>query len=291
MPDIPDLQLRHPLSDDVRAGVATDVILDDALARSERTKWIVVTLLFGIGVGILGYVIVQRAKPKVTVATPVSAPARAPAPAAPTKQGPLVEAENIALPPLAEMDALLRQLVVKLSSHPKVLAWLMTNGLIDNFTVATLNVSEGKSPVMQWRSLAPQARFSVLNSTDGVLLDPKSYRRYDDYAAAIGALDAPGTARLYLTVKPRITEDYRALGFPEGDFDVVLERAMHELVTTPLIEKDVLLKQKVITYKFDDPDVESLSAAQKQLLRMGPDNMRVVQTKLREIATQLALHP
>jgi len=289
MPDIPDLQIRHPVSDDVRAGVATDVILDDALARSERSKWIVLILLVGIGVGILGYVIVQRAKPKVTVAAPVSAPAPAPAP--PAKQGPLVEAENIALPPLAEMDALLRQLVVKLSSHPKVLTWLMTNGLIDNFTVATLNVSEGKSPVMHWRSLAPQARFSVINSTDGVLIHPKSYRRYDEYAAAIGALDAPGTARLYLTVKPRITEAYRALGFPEGDFDLVLERAMHELVTTPLIQKDVLLKEKVITYKFDDPNVESLTAAQKQLLRMGPDNMRLVQAKLREIGTQLALHP
>jgi hypothetical protein len=289
MPEIPDLQLRHPVSDDVRAGVATDVILDDALARSERSKWIVLILLVGIGVGILGYVIVQRAKPKVTVAAPVSAPAPAPAP--PAKQGPLVEAENIALPPLGEMDTLLRQLVVKLSSHPTVLAWLMTNGLIDNFTVATLNVSEGKSPVMHWRNLAPQARFSVINSTDGVLIDPKSYRRYDGYAAAISALDAPGTARLYLTVKPRITEAYRALGFPEGDFDLVLERAMHELVTTPPIQKDVLLKEKVITYKFDDPNVESLTAAQKQLLRMGPDNMRVVQAKLREIATQLALHP
>jgi len=289
MPDIPDLQLRHSLSDDVRPGVARDVILDDAFSRSERVKWIVLILLVGIGVGILGYVIVQRAKPKVTVAAPVSIPAPAPAPA--TKQGPLVQAENIALPPLAEMDALLRQLVVKLSSHPKVLAWLMTNGLIDNFAVATLNVSEGKSPVMHWRSLAPQARFSVINSTDGVLIDAKSYRRYDEFAAAIGALDPPGTARLYLTVKPRITEAYRSLGFPEGDFDVVLERAMHELVTTPVIEKDVVLKQKVITYKFDDPDVESLTAAQKQLLRMGPDNMRVVQAKLRAIATQLALHP
>ena len=290
MADFPDLQLRHaPRSDDVRTGVATHVIFDDALARSERSKWIVLILLIGIGVGILGYVIVQRAKPKTTVAAPVSAPAPAPAP--PAKQGRLVEAENIALPPLAEMDALLRQLVVKLSSHPKVLAWLMTNGLIDNFAVATLNVSEGKSPVMHWRSLAPQARFGVINSTDGVLIDPKSYRRYDEYAAAIGALDAPSTARLYLTVKPRITEAYRALGFPEGDFDLVLERAMHELVTTPLIEKDIVLKEKVITYKFDDPTVESLTAAQKQLLRMGPNNMRVVQAKLREIATQLALHP
>jgi hypothetical protein len=37
--------------------------------------------------------------------------------------------------------------------------------------------------------------------------------------------------------------------------------------------------------------VESLSGAQKQLLRMGPENMRIVQNKLKDIAVQLGLHP
>src|SRR5262245_59624067 len=289
MREIPDLHL-HQSSDELGSGRPSVIVDDDSVLSAERSKWILVILLFVISAALVGYVVFRRQRaPQQTVAAPVSAPA--PPPAAAAKDGPLVQAENIPLPPLPQMDALLRQLVVKLSSHPKALAWLATNGLIENFTVATLNISDGKSPTLHWKNLAPQARFSIVNTTGGVMLDPKSYRRYDEYAATIGALDAPGTARLYLTVKTRIIEAYRALGFPEGDFDPVIERAMHELVTTPVIQRDIPLKEKVITYRFLDEDVESLSGAQKQLLRMGPDNMRIVQAKLRDIATQLGLHP
>lgn len=295
MPDIPDLRLRQSsVSDDIdTSGIRNFPLADDQLASDEQSKWIIIILLFVISAAAVGYVVFerQRAKTPTAVAAPVSAPAPPPAAAKPAG-GPLVSAENIPLPPLGETDPLVRQLLVKLSSHPKVLAWLATNGLIENFAVATLNISDGKSPALQhWRSLAPESRFSVIHSANGAMLDPKSYRRYDAYAAAIGALDAPGTARLYLTLKPRIIEAYRNLGFPEGDFDSVLERAMHELVTTPAAPNDIALREKVITYQFVDPDVESLSGAQKQLLRMGPDNMRIVQNKLRDIALQLGLHP
>jgi hypothetical protein len=291
MAEIPDLQLHHQTGSDDGGGIRTDLLVDDRIEGDDRSKWIILIALSVLAAGILTYVVIQRQRARTpqAVVAPVSAPAVAPLPKA--KEGPLVQAENIPLPPLAETDALVRQLLVKLSSHPKVLAWLATGGLIENFTVATLNISEGKSPTMHWRALAPQARFSILNTNRGTMLDPRSYRRYDDYAAAIGALSAPGTARLYLTLKPRITEAYRDLGYPEGDFDLVLERAMHELVTAPALPADVPLSEKVITYKFADTNLESSSAAQKQLLRMGPDNMRTVQAKLRDIATQLALHP
>lgn len=270
-----------------------DLFVDEPVVKEDRTKWIVLVVLFVMSAVVVGYIVYQRqrAKTPLAVAAPVTAPAPAAAPAKPTT-GPLVQAENIPLPALDETDPLVRQLLVKLSSHPKVLAWLATKGLIENFTVATLNISDGKSPALQhWRNLTPEGRFSILNTPGGTMLDTKSYRRYDAYAAAISGLDAPGTARLYLTLKPRIMEAYRNLGFPEGDFDPVLERAMHELVTTPAIPNEIPLREKVITYQFVDPNVESLSGAQKQLLRMGPENMRIVQNKLKDIAVQLGLHP
>jgi hypothetical protein len=292
MAEIPDLQLHHgPARNDLDDnGPGSDVVAQDGFEPSERSKWLVLLLLFAIGAGVIGYVVLRRARamvPQIATAPAVSAPAPSVAP----RTGPLVEAEKIPLPPLPETDALMRQLVVKLSSHPRVLAWLATNGLIENFAVATLNLSEGKTPVAHWPTLAPKARFSVLQSPRGTVLDTKSYRRYDDYAAAISGLDPAGTARLYLTVKPRIIDAYRALGYPEGDFDPVLERAIGVLLATRPLAGDLALREKVITYEFVDPDIESLPAAAKQLLRMGPDNMRIVQTKLRDIAVQLGLHP
>src|SRR5262245_33913817 len=283
MAEIPDLYLLHPEG-------PNDSTPDDFIDPSARTKWMIVGMLFLIAAATIAYVVFRRMGPVAPVTSVVQAPPAAKTPARRSEGGPLVEADKIALPPLPEMDAIVRELVVKLSSHPAVLAWLSTTGLIDNFAVATLNLSEGKSPVQHWSGLKPKERFAVTKTPRGMRLDSRSYRRYDQFAAAIGGLDPAGTARLYLTLKPRITESYRNLGFPEGDFDRVLERAMATLLTTPPIPADVALNEKVLSYGFVDPDIEALPPAQKQLLRMGPDNMRIVSTKLREIAVQLGLH-
>ena len=44
-----------------------------------------------------------------------------------------------------------------------------------------------------------------------------------------------------------------------------------------------------IGYGFVDPQLESLSNPQKQLLRMGPRNIRLIQAKLRETALALGI--
>jgi|KBSSwiStaDraftv2_1062776.scaffolds.fasta_scaffold104004_4 hypothetical protein len=287
MSDINELQLNHPSIGDANdAGVGGAGFVEG----SDRSKWAVLIALLLVAAGVLGYVAWKRRSVAPQVAATPAATAPAPAVAAP-RAGPLVEAEKIALPPLSETDAIVRELVVKLSSHPKALAWLATDGLIENFTVATLNLSEGTTPVAHWPALKPRARFSVVETPRGTALDPKSYRRYDEYAAAIGALDPAGTARLYLTLKPRIADAYRQLGYPDGDFDPVLERAFGVLLATPVVEGEIPLHQKVLSYQFIDPKIESLPASAKQLLRMGPANMKIVQDKLREIARQLGLHP
>lgn len=223
---------------------------------------------------------------------PPAATTSEPAPAAATDVTmPSVGGEEITLPPLPETDPLVRELVRRLSSHPKVAAWLATQGLIANFTVVTANISEGRTPTAHLRALTPQAPFQTRGSGRALYLDPRSYRRYDDYADAMSALDAAGTARVYATLKPRILEAYRELGNPEGAFDPVLEAAIVELLEAPVVDGNVELEAITVSYTFADPKLESLSAAQKQLLRMGPRNVRLVQAKLREIAPLLGIPP
>src|SRR5206468_9489055 len=124
-------------------------------------------------------------------------------------------------------------LVQRLSSHPSVAAWLASKGLIANFTVVTLNISEGTAPTAHIRALAPKGRFQTKGTGAALTLDPRSYDRYNGVAEAVTALDAMGTARLYLTIKPRVLDAYRDLGYPDGDFDRVLERAIGQLVKAP----------------------------------------------------------
>jgi len=222
----------------------------------------------------------------------VNVPAPAPQATVPERpEGPLVQAADIKLPPLAETDPIVRELVARLSSHPTIAAWLTTKGLIANFTVTTLTIAEGRTPVQFLRPIAPRGRFRTTSAGQELFVDPRSYDRYNLHADAIAALDSVGTASLYLTLKPRISDAYRELGYPEGDFDRVLERAIGVLLQTPALDEKVALEPKGVTYAYSDSKLESLSPAQKQFLRMGPRNSQAIRAKLEEIATLLKLQP
>lgn len=223
------------------------------------------------------------------------APSRQPVPAARTPverpntdRGP-EPGEHITLPPLDETDALVRQLIGRLSSHPTVAAWLATDGLIVNFANVTLRISNGESPAQELGAIGPVPAFRTQTSRGDLFVAPASYRRYDRYAGAVSALDARGAARLYGTLKPRIVDASRGLGLTTGDFDPVLERAIVELLRVPVVQGEVELAPSGIVYALVDPKLEQMSAAQKHLLRMGPQNVQEVQGKLREIADHLAI--
>ena len=112
------------------------------------------------------------------------------------------ETTQVPLPPLEATDALVRQLVGGLSSHPVVAAWLATDRLIVNFVVVTGRIADGQTPVAELKAIGPVgASFRVRTSQGRITIDPASYRRYDRYAQAVSALDAQGAARVYETLE------------------------------------------------------------------------------------------
>ena len=165
-----------------------------------------------------------------------------------------------------------------------MLAWLATDKLIRNFAVVIVNIGEGHTPVTHLRALALDAPFAASTDSGSGVISSASYRRYDPYADAFASLDARGAAQLYATVKPRIQDAYRDLGYPQGDVDEALKKAVVELLQTPVIDGPIAVRRTSVSYTYEDARLESLSAAQKHLLRMGPRNVRLVQAKLREIA-------
>ena len=83
-----------------------------------------------------------------------------------------------------------------------------------------------------------------------------------------------------------IQQAYQELGYPEGDFNSALKKAILSLLDTPELEDRIYIEKRVL-YVMEDPALENLAPAQKQLLRMGPDNRKAVQAKLRELAQAL----
>ena len=218
-------------------------------------------------------------------------PAVSEAPAKVAKPAPAPEArrEEITLPPLDETDSLVRQLVERLSSHPMVARWLTTDALVVNFVAVTTRIATGVTPAGELKTMGPVPRFATRTSGDNTYIDRSSYRRYDRYAEAIATLDARGIAGLYTTLKPRMRDAYSRLVSRDDAFDPVLERAIIKLLEVPVVEGDIALQPHGTVWAFEDPSLQGLTAAQKQLLRMGPQNVRAVQSKLREIASALGI--
>jgi hypothetical protein len=253
--------------------------------------WWIVAAVLVVAAGFAGYWLVgtrSPAPPASTAATPVSAPpTEAPPRAAQALGG---DAAPIDVPPLDQSDAAVRTLVKALSSNPRVAAWLTTSGLIRNFTVAVANIADGVTPAKHLTVVRPTSPFMITARGSDMRVDPRSYERYDGLAAAAESLDPAGVARLYSALKPRVAEAYRDLGQPDTPFDRTLERAIVQLLDTPVVDGSVRLKVRGGTgYAFVDPELESLTAAQKQLLRTGPVNQQRIQTSLRAIALALGI--
>lgn len=99
-----------------------------------------------------------------------------------------------------------------------------------------------------------------------------------------------GTAELYRRLRPLFEEAYRDLGFRQGSFDGALARAVESLLAVSVPDGPIeVVPAGANAYEYRDPELEELSPARKHLLRMGPENARRVQAKLRELAEALEL--
>jgi len=63
------------------------------------------------------------------------------------------------------------------------------------------------------------------------------------------------------------------------------------LLATPQPAEPIELLRPNVMYTFADPALESLSAGQKILIRMGPDNAAAIKIKLKELRTAVTVAP
>jgi len=198
--------------------------------------------------------------------------------------------EVVKLPPLSESDSFLREVVGRLSTHPFLALLLDAEDLVRKIVVSVANVAEGASPAKQLLHVRPEERFAVLETTERIVVDPASYRRYDAPVEFFASLDSPAVAGLYRTLEPLLEEAHSELGLSErSGFRDTLSRAIEVLLAVPVVEGPIRLRAVNVNYAFEDSALEALSPAQKHLLRMGPENTRRVQKKLTELKAALGL--
>ena len=194
----------------------------------------------------------------------------------------------VVLPRLDDSDPLFRDSVVNLSRIESLNGWLGGENLIRKTVLVIDNLARGQLVREPLAIIAPSQPFSVFEiSEDRFELNPVSYQRFDPVVEIFDSLDSRRTAELYVLLHPLFEEAWQELGYQEGRFQTVLFQAVGRLLETPEIDGSIGLIRPAVMYEFADERLESLGSAQKQLLRMGPDNTRKIKRKLRELALEV----
>ena len=259
------------------------------MREASKKTWVVVaTVLIFAGVGICAYWALSR-EPVAPVVAPLHVrtdpTAEPPSPEEPAPEIPQPTAPPRPEPPLT--DDRIRRLAGKLSSHPGIARWLTTEHLAGKFVALVELVRNGQSPRKLLPFLKPDGSFATIERGGHETLDPKSYRRYDRVAETIGSVDVDGCAQLLRKLEPLLERNYRELGPPKKSFRWALTQAMIALLQVPAIDGDIPLERIEVTLKIASPELEAMTDAQKHLFRMGPDNIRKIQAKLRQIGRSL----
>jgi hypothetical protein len=191
------------------------------------------------------------------------------------------------LPGLDESDDYVRRAAAAVSANPELARWLAQTSLVRTATAVVVNVADGESPRPHLGFLAPARRFAALRRKGRTLADPAGFTGYDGFGDALASVDVALAASSYRLLEPLFDAACRELGHPEGGFRAVLGRAIAVLLETPLPAADAELVPHGPGFRYADASLERLTPAQKQFLRIGPRNARLVQGKLREFQAAL----
>jgi len=195
------------------------------------------------------------------------------------------EREVATLPALNDSDTMV---VAKIDEYlsDSVMSLLVTDDVIRRGVVFIDNLAQGKVAKKHNPVIKPQESFSVTEG-DILTIDPNSYERYTPYVKIFTSMSAAQVVRMFEEYQPLINDAYTEIGYGDDEFKQTLNDAIDLLLDTPEPEGALPLLRDSVTYQYAFSEWEQLPAAQKQLLRMGPDNMKKVKAALRNIKAQL----
>lgn len=205
----------------------------------------------------------------------------------PANPDPASAAVTTEAPPLDISDAAVKTAIIALSNLPALAEVVVNDELLRRFVVFTNNLADQVLTENHQFLIAPSGQFRIYRQADKEWIDAASYKRYSAYADALDSIETEQLLALYDTYKPAINDIYAEIGDPRDSMDERLLLAIDHVLDTPEIAIPVEVYRDSVMYKYREQRIQNLSAPQKQLLRTGPENMRQIKAKLREIKERL----
>lgn len=248
--------------------------------------WTVLVVIVAVGVALFQYAErVSEPLPPARVAAPVAEPG----PAEAEVRHPLVtDSAASELPPVDGSDALVRQALAGLWGERVLEQLLNLNGFVRR-VVATIDNLPRRDASLRLAPVKPApGRFRTTGSGDNLVISPANAARYMEFVRFASAIDSGKLVSVYARHYPLFQQAYVELGYPDGYFNDRLVEVIDHLLATPELPASAKLVQPKVFYKFDDAKLESLSAGEKIMLRIGNDNAAAIKAKLREIRSEIA---
>ena len=130
----------------------------------------------------------------------------------------------------------------------------------------------------------------VQKDGETITLDPSNYERYDRIISYVEKMDARKIGRLYAKFYPLLQRTYEETGFPEERFHDRVLAALDDMMDAPRPTGPIRLVQPKVLYRFEDDHLENLSAGQKIMIRVGPDNAARLRKVLARVRAAIAAH-
>lgn len=190
-----------------------------------------------------------------------------------------------ALPPLDEADGIVQAALAELLTRQGVMAFLNADGFVRRAVVTVDNLARPHAASRLWPVQPTPGKLQLLLAGDAELIAADNARRYEPFVAFVASVEPARAAALYRRLYPLFRQAYAELGYPKGQFNDRLVEVIDHLLAAPEprqppavklvdVKGEVPSTRPWVRYEYTDPALESLSAGQKIMVRVGLDNER-----------------
>lgn len=230
----------------------------------------------------------QPEPPRPDPAENIAAAPDIPEPDVAVQPAPVAEPEPVPPTP-EELDAQLREQLEEsgLTAPPQLNTVISTPFLLDRTVSAIDQVARGYVPLRALNLQRPADKFSVRREAQRRYIDERSYDRYDDLVDAVTSLSPDTVASAFQGSRKLLADAYAGLGYPADAVDNATVAALDVILAAPVVRGPIEVTSKGALWAYADADLEARSDVEKQLMRLGPDNLEALQRWARDIRNAL----
>jgi hypothetical protein len=251
---------------------------------------LLVVILLGLAVFAF-YLWQQEPTYQPTYQPPLSAPADMPPPPVattePAIQYPVLERVEKLLPPLDRSDSAALAALGEIFGKKAVKQFFLPQEVIRRIVVTIDSLPREVISAQLQPTTPVGGELRTTGKGETLTMAQENFERYAPFIRLAEMVDAKTFSAVYTRLYPLFQQAYRDMGYPKGYFNDRFVAVIDHMLEAPQGAGPIALVQPNIFYKFADPDLESLSAGHKLMLRIGDENATRIKKKLREIRSEL----